>query len=91
MTFVSLSFILLISFYALLYFLFSLKYRWAVLLAGSMGFYWINCGSLLFVLIGTSLFTYSIGLWISSIYDKEIIEIEKNNAITGAEKRQLGD
>ena len=70
MSIVSLAFFAFVAAVILLYFLIPLKYRWIVLLAGSYVFYWLNSHWLVFVLLGESLVTYGIGLWIRHVNDK---------------------
>lgn len=69
MTFFSLPFFIFVVALTLVYFLAPKRFQWYVLLLASYLFYWYNSAWLLFVLIGTSLFTFLIGLWIQKTSD----------------------
>ena len=58
------------------------KKRWIVLLAAGYLFFWLISGKLLVYLIGATLFTHYIGLWLAAVK-------ERSREETGAERREL--
>ena len=78
MAFVSLKFIIFIAVVFAAYFIIPVKYRWLVLLAGSLAFYYLNSGLLLFVMAATAIITWGIGLWIDRIYRQETKYLSEN-------------
>lgn len=88
MTIVSLVFFLFVAATVLAYYLTPLKFRWIVLLAASYVFYWINSTWLVLVLIGVSLVTYGIGLWIQRINDKSAAFLKGAGSELSREERK---
>ena len=78
MAFVSLKFIIFIAVVFAAYFIIPVKYRWLVLLAGNLVFYYLNSGLLLLVMAATALITWGIGLWIDRIYRQEAKYLSDN-------------
>lgn len=91
MSLISSQFIALTAACSLLYFLFPLKLRWIVLLAASMVFYQLNSGKVLAVLLGTSLVTYGIGLWIGTVYEKGKQKAAAAPDLTKEERKALSN
>lgn len=87
MTFVDLSFVVFLVAVAILYFVFPRNYRWVVLLAGSLTFFYLNSGYLLLVLLGTTLFTYLIARRIQSISDAGKQEAARKRLARADKKR----
>ncbi len=61
MVYISIGFYFFVLCTVILYYLFPMKYRWIVLLLGSVGFYYKVCGKGIIVLLFTAVFTYIIG------------------------------
>lgn len=53
------------------------RYRWAVLLAGSFGFYYLVCGRLVLYLAGTTVLVHYLGIWIELLRQKSRMEGER--------------
>lgn len=65
------------------------KGRWIVLLLASYGFFWMISGILVLYLIGTTAFTYGIGVWISKIRSRcETVTQELKGKEKSAVKKQ---
>ena len=89
MTIVSLPFFAFVTALVVVYFLVPKTWRWVVLLAGSCVFYWLNSKWLLLVLLGTTLITYGIGLWIQRIRDDGAAYLQAHKAeLTREAKRE---
>lgn len=88
MTFVSLTFFIFVAAVTLVYFLVPKGFRWAVLLAGSYVFYWLNSKWLALVLLGTTLVTYLIGLWIQRVQDGRKAYMDAHKAEMDREARK---
>lgn len=88
MTIVSLAFFLFVTATVLLYYLVPKKYRWAVLLAASWVFYWVNGKLLVLVLLGVSLVTWLIGLWIQRINDRSAAFLKERGKELPREERR---
>lgn len=67
MSFVSLGFFVFVAVSFFAYFLFPKKWRWTVLLAASLIFYWLASGVLLVCLLATAMSTYGCALWVERI------------------------
>ena len=87
MTFVALPFFIFVAALTLVYFLTPGKYRWIVLLLGSYYFYWSNSAWLVLVLLGTTLFTFGIGLWLQRVNDKSKAFIQAQGERLSREER----
>ena len=66
----------------------SLEDRWAVLLAGSYVFCWLNIRWLALVLLGTTRVTYLIGLWIQRVQDGRKAYMDAHKAEMDREQRK---
>lgn len=90
MSIVSLAFFLFVSIVVLLYFIIPVKYRWIVLLAGSYVFYWFNGKWLVLILLGETLVTYLIGLWIQKVNDRnEAFILTEGRNLPKEERKEL--
>ena len=63
----------------LLYQLTPRKYRWITLLGAGYLFFWSFSGKLLLFLIGTTLFTHYIGIWLSDTKQRCKVALEKSD------------
>ena len=88
MAFVSLAFFIFVAALTLVYFLVPKSFRWAVLLAGSYVFCWLNIRWLALVLLGTTLVTYLIGLWIQRVQDGRKAYMDAHKAEMDREQRK---
>lgn len=88
MTFVSLAFFAFVAALTLVYFLVPKAYRWTVLLVGSYAFYWLNSRRLTLVLLGTTVVTYLIGLWIQRVRDRRKDYLQAHRAEMSREDRK---
>lgn len=75
MTYMSITFYLLVLAAAALYYLFPLKYRWLVLLAGSVYFYWQAVGAAggMWIILGTTAAAYGAGLLLERVQNKILL------------------
>lgn len=81
MTYTSLNFLFFVLVTALVYFLLPLKkYRWVVLLAASVFFYFVSGYRFAMFIVFTALSTYLIGLWIDKISKKSKETLKQNKA-----------
>ena len=88
MTIVSLAFFAFVAALLVVYFVAPKNWRWTVLLAGSLIFYWLNSGKLLLVLLATSMATFGVGLWIQKIQDKGAAWLAEHKAELTREARK---
>lgn len=88
MTFVSLAFFAFVAALTLVYFLVPRAYRWVVLLAGSYVFYWLNSRWLALVLLGTTLVTFLMGLWIQNVRERGKAWLDAHRAELSREERK---
>ena len=92
MTYFSLPFFLFVAGLVLVYFVTPKRFQWYVLLIASYIFYWLNSARLLFILLGTSLFTYFIGQWIQNVSDAGKNYLKEHNAeLSKEEKKSFKD
>lgn len=89
MTFVEYSFFLFVAAVLLVYYLVPLKFRWIVLLAGSYVFYWLNSKWLVLVLLGTTLLTWLMGLWIQKENDRGAAYLRDHTELTRDEQKEV--
>lgn len=89
MTIVSLVFFLFTAAVVLAYYLTPLKFRWLVLLAASYLFYWFNSAWLVLVLLGVTMATYGIGLWIQHVNDKSAAFLKGPGKDLSREERKV--
>ena len=89
MTIVSLPFFLFVAAVVLIYYLIPRKLRWIVLLVASFVFYWLNSAQLMLILLGTSLFTWAVGLCIQKIRDSGEAQLKASaDALSPSEKKR---
>ena len=88
MSFVTLPFFLFVAALTLVYFLVPGKYQWLVLLLGSYVFYWTHSRWLALVLVGTSLATYGIALWLQRINDRGKAYLKQHAAELSREEKK---
>ena len=89
MTIVSFPFFAFVAALVVVYFVMPKSWRWVALLAGSCAFYWLNSKWLLLVLLGTTLITYGLGLWIQRIRDDGAAYLQAHKAeLTREMKRE---
>lgn len=67
MTYTSLGFYLLVLLLLVLYYAIPLRFRWVILLVGSIAFYYLACGMGCLLLLATALLSYASGLGLQSI------------------------
>ena len=88
MTMVSLAFIGFIIAVCTVYFIAPKKYRWTVLLAASIAFYFLNSKWLVLVLAATSLFTFFMGRLIGGVLKKGKRYLEDAGAALSKEEKK---
>jgi len=88
MTFVSLAFFAFVAAVTLVYFIVPKAARWVVLLVGSYVFYWLNSRWLALVLMGTSIVTFLIGLWLQRVRDRRKAYVDAHKAQLSREERK---
>ncbi len=93
MSFVSLSFFVFLAVCFLCYFAMPKKWRWTVLLAASMVFYWLVSGALIAFLLLTAATTYGTALWVEKIQNrgaeafKDLDKAQRKQAKNAATKK----
>lgn len=65
MAYTSIEFYLFLLIALVLYYMIPLRFRWIILLAGSIAFYFVSCKDVCWILFSTALFSYIAGLLIS--------------------------
>ena len=88
MSYISLSFALLVAAALLLYFIVPVRYRWTVLLAASYLFLWFNGKKLVLILWCTTFVTFLIGLWIQKVSDAHTARVSNPDAPLSREEKK---
>ena len=75
MTYISITFYLFVTAVLLLYYILPLKYRWFVLLGGSLLFYWeaMGTGSGMAVILATTLAAYGAGVLLERVKNRGVL------------------
>lgn len=88
MTLLSIEFAVLLAVTAALYFIFPLKFRWTILLASSIVFYFYGGIGTGFFMILTMICIYAIGLWLDHFNQTQKEYLENHPDLTRAEKKE---
>ncbi len=85
---VSVGFLLFVAVSCAAYFAMPKKYRWAVLLAASYLFYWMNSGRLVLVLLAMTAATWLTGIWLGRKNDSAAAYLrERREELTAQERK----